>query len=613
MKYLSIVALWIVLLIVMTGCSDDEPLQPVTYQGVTATQLKTPIPLVLTPITTPETLPSLPQLTNSQSSKSTAISGNYLITVNADSDSITLVDRVKNEIVKEIHVGDDPRMVTVTPDGLLALVTLRGDHAVAVVDLQNQRLQKTISAGHMPYGVVTDGRRAFISSFGSDAVVVIDIDSGKILYEVSVSDAPAGMALSNEWLLVTHFYTGDLSLINVLRTPVLVGKMNAETDGLIAQSIVISPDGEYAYLPQTRTGLSLISLQYMQDWFPVVSVLNIPTMTVQNRLVLSAMDGLPANMPLDAAFSANGEVLFIVLGGSDAVAVVDLAKARIITRIPVGINPSGIVIDDDRGYVLNSLDGTVSIIDTMNYRVVDTVQITEIPLNPILLRGKILFHRADGRMSDGAISCATCHFDGGADRRTWINYRSGPRNTPMLGNAAALPPYNWAGEMAEIHDSIEDQIRFVMLGDGLIEGEFDPTSLTIDAGRSTDLDALAAYVASFEPWPSPNRNADGTLSEAARRGMQIFMSGSPDCRCHGPTAYTNQQQHNLANFGFSLEEFDAFDTPTLYGLWATAPYMHDGVVLSLQSLLSSSDPVHSVADQLTAQQLADLIAFLLSL
>jgi cytochrome c peroxidase len=167
--------------------------------------------------------------------------------------------------------------------------------------------------------------------------------------------------------------------------------------------------------------------------------------------------------------------------------------------------------------------------------------------------------------------------------------------------------------MQELHDSIEDQIRAVMLGDGLIDGPFDPTILRIDQGRSAELDALAAYAATFEIWPNPNRNADGTLSESARRGMQIYMSGSPDCRCHGPDAYADQQQHNLANFGFSLEEFDTFDTPTLYGLWATAPYMHDGVVLTLEALLSNSDPVHSVADRLTPQQLADLIAFLLSL
>jgi cytochrome c peroxidase len=217
-------------------------------------------------------------------------------------------------------------------------------------------------------------------------------------------------------------------------------------------------------------------------------------------------------------------------------------------------------------------------------------------------------------MSDGAISCATCHFDGGADARTWINFRSGPRNTPALFDVAALPPYNWAGDMDELHDTIEDQIRSVMLGDGLIaSGTFDPTVNYTDAGRSDDLDALAAYVASLESWPSPYREPDGTLSESAYRGMRLFFSGSPNCGCHTPPLYSDLQQHNLAGAAFSIESFEAFDTPTLRGLWATAPYMHDGVAQTLEEVLTRTDPVHSVASKLTDQQLADLIAFLQSL
>jgi cytochrome c peroxidase len=216
-------------------------------------------------------------------------------------------------------------------------------------------------------------------------------------------------------------------------------------------------------------------------------------------------------------------------------------------------------------------------------------------------------------MSDGAVSCATCHFDGGADARTWINFRSGPRNTPALGGIAAMPPYNWAGDMNELHDTIEDQIRNVMLGDGLIlSGAFDPTARRLDAGRSSDLDALATYVASLEPWRSPYREPDGTLNESAQRGMRLFMSGSPNCGCHSPPLYSDLQQHNLSGVAFSLESYDAFDTPTLRGLWATAPYMHDGVAQTLEEVLTRTDPVHSVASHLTSQELDDLIAFLLS-
>ncbi len=582
----------------------------------TATTETTPVPLLLTPISTPESLPSLPPLPDAQSSKMIALTGDTLVTVNSDSDSISLVDTVTRTLTAEIMVGDDPRAVAITPDGTRALVTLRGANALAVVDLAAQSLARVLPVGHMPYGVVSDGRRAFVSCLADDQIAVLDLETGDLLYRVSVPDAPAGLALSGDWLLSTQFYSGMVTILNIQRTPVVVGSVNVEPDGTLAPVIVLAPDGRHAYLPQTRTGLALVSLQYMQDWFPVVGVLNLNTMAGDReaRLTVSMLDQA-ANMPFDAAFDAAGETLYVVLAGNDAVVILDPESHRLLGRIAVGANPRGILVAGSRAYVLNALDGTVSVINTVRQQVTDTIPVTTLPLDPLLLRGKVLFHRASTpRMSDGAISCATCHFDGGADGRTWINFRSGPRNTPALGEIDTMPPYNWAGDMIELHDTIEDQIRNVMLGDGLISsGDFDPTTDAVDAGRSADLDALTAYVASLAPWPSPYRETDGSLSESAQRGMQLFLSGSPNCGCHTPPLYTDLQPHNLTGAAFSLETYEAFDTPTLRGLWATAPYMHDGVAQTLEELLTRTDPVHSVAGGLTEQQLDDLIAFLLSL
>lgn len=594
-----------------------------TYEGIhefapTATREITPVPLALTPISTPQPLPGLPTLTNSQSSKMLAITGETLITVNPDSDSVTLVNLGDKTIMTEISVGDDPRSVAITPDGTTALVALRGDNAIAIVDLAAQSLDRIVRVGHMPYGVVTDGRRVFVSCFGDDTIVVFDLQTDEELYRLAVPDAPAAMVLGEDWLLSTHFYSGLVTVINVSRTPVVVGSANVEPDGELAGAIVLSPDGERAYIPQQRTGLSLISLQYMQDWFPVVSVLDMATMTGDRdaRMTISMIDSETANMPFDATFDDRGETLYVVLAGNDAIVAIDLENESVLARVPVGANPRGITIDGAYVYVLNTLDGTLSVIDTASLQVVDTLTVTQIPMDPILLQGKILFHRADAPiMSDGAISCATCHFDGGNDGRTWINFRSGPRNTPSLGNLSQTAPFHWAGDMPQLQDSIEDTIRHVMLGDGLInDGEaFDATIEQDDAGRSADLDALVAYVESLEPWPSPYLADDGTLSDAAQRGMQMFISGSPGCGCHVPPLYTDLQLHNLTGAAFSLEVFEDFDTPTLRGLWASAPYMHDGVAQTLEEVLTRTDPVHSVADNLTEQELADLVAFLLSL
>ena len=60
-------------------------------------------------------------------------------------------------------------------------------------------------------------------------------------------------------------------------------------------------------------------------------------------------------------------------------------------------SPGSIVLSPDgrTAYVNNTLSGTVSVINTADYQVVDEIKVTEIPLPPLLLEGKRLFHSSD--------------------------------------------------------------------------------------------------------------------------------------------------------------------------------------------------------------------------
>jgi len=58
-----------------------------------------------------------------------------------------------------------------------------------------------------------------------------------------------------------------------------------------------------------------------------------------------------------------------------------------------------------------------------------------------------------------------------------------------------------------------------------------------------------------------------------------------------------------------------FDTPTLRGLWASAPYLHDGRAETLTEVLTTYNPDdrHGRTSHLTAAQIEDLVTFLRSL
>ena len=59
----------------------------------------------------------------------------------------------------------------------------------------------------------------------------------------------------------------------------------------------------------------------------------------------------------------------------------------------------------------------------------------------------------------------------------------------------------------------------------------------------------------------------------------------------------------------------AYDTPSLRGLWNSAPYLHDGSEATLRAVLTSANPsnAHGVTSHLTAQEIDDLIVFMLAL
>ena len=126
--------------------------------------------------------------------------------------------------------------------------------------------------------------------------------------------------------------------------------------------------------------------------------------------------------------------------------------------------------------------------------------------------------------------------------------------------------------------------------------------------------AVDAYLRSLKPVPSPYL-VDGGLSRRAERGAQLFESGEVGCsRCHPAPLYTDRRMHDVGT-RTRYEQSDRFDTPTLVEVWRTAPYLHDGRYTTIRDLVVEGR--HGLPDarfeKLTAQQLDDLIEYVLSL
>lgn len=236
--------------------------------------------------------------------------------------------------------------------------------------------------------------------------------------------------------------------------------------------------------------------------------------------------------------------------------------------------------------------------------------------------GRLLFF--DPRLSvDGTVACATCHqpnraFTDGRVVAIGVRQLAGTRNTPTLLNTA----YNLSQFRDGRARTLEEQ-ALAPIANELEMGSTMPDTVSrlnaIDGYRSrfqavfgtaVTPENLARAIAAFErtlisgdaPWDRHNLGDIDALSEKAKLGIKIFRHRGRCSLCHiGPT-FTDNAFHNLGigtdtnppdagRYEVSREPKDigAFRTPSLRDIAATAPYMHDGSLKTLEEVVDFYD------------------------
>ncbi len=174
-----------------------------------------------------------------------------------------------------------------------------------------------------------------------------------------------------------------------------------------------------------------------------------------------------------------------------------------------------------------------------------------------------------------------------------------PKNNKSLLLAFKTPPAMSTGVRESAEAAVRAGIRHILF--------------TVQPPEVAD--ALDAYIKSLKPVPSPHLDK-GKLSAAARRGEQVFRSKETACaQCHPGPLFTDLKSYDVGTVGRFDKPADTFDTPTLVELWRTAPYLHDGSAATLRDVLTTANPndQHGKTSHLTADQLNDLVEYLLSL
>lgn len=563
--------------------------------------------------------------------------------VNPDNNTVVAFNN-DGEMVRELTRTTGPRSLAINVDGTIWVASFENDS----VDVYNPNgsFVRRISMGYGvgPYGIVAShsGSHMFVSLYNSGEVAKIDTARFMEVDRINVGPTPRAMAITpdDSRLFVSRFISpeswGEIWEINpanmdLQRTFQLAKSNKVDTidsgkgvPNYIA-TLAISPNGENLYFAAKKdnTDRGLISANGLV--FQDLSVNNTMRSMLGKINLATSQERYDQRVDLDnrqspsaIAFSPSGNFIFLTMQDNNQVVSFGITEQGGFSEMggffSTGLAPQGICMDAPTGqlFVKNFTGRSISAMDIRNYllngtslnpviRTFNTVTNEVLPAN--ILAGKQIFYNGDDdRMgTEGYVSCATCHIDGGHDGRNWdfTGRGEGLRNTTsMLGRMGTrFGNVHWSGNFDEIQD-FEHDMRGPFGGEGfLTEAEYSDVDSPLGAAKAgidQDLDNLAAYVESLGKASlpkSPYRDSNGELTADAIMGEDIFQNLGCNV-CHADSAFTDGVSHDVGTLreysGSRLGgELSAIRTPSLLGVFDSAPYLHDGSAPNLESVFAT--------------------------
>ena len=545
---------------------------------------------------------------------------------------LLVIDAATRTVRDRIETGAEPTGVVVAPDGSAVYVVNHQSATVARVDAARGQVTATLAVPAHPWGasLSADGRLLYVSHLLLGAgVTVVDTATFAARSTVELHEQPRDAG-------------GEK------RVP------NGVPRGVYGATPRPGHDGEL-WLPHLLLAVKTPQpdLDFQSTVFPTISRVQVEAAAgtaVEGPRLLLRPDDVPGatgafsdvvSGPRALAFTPDGALALLVSSGSEDVLCFDAVTgtSRALLRPLPATFPEGVVVDraGRHAYVdgRSSHDVTVLAIDaahSITPLAVDGPPIDRLVTDPMpapLRLGQRLFYSANSAAfpitRNFWVSCSSCHIEGGSDAVTWL-FTQGPRDTPS--NAGG--PINTGFLLRQgLRTRVEEYDTTINVEQG---GRFDHT----DPSQAPLLEALAAFVNYAIPLPqNPYLRRGAMLDEQLRHGADLFQKNCASC--HPGAFYTDSGAGNPMldrdgeilrhDIGTCVQGGDFpdqpaadeitgrmhtacdFDTPTLRGVFATAPYLHDGSAATLLDVVNRL----SYSASLPADDKAALVAWLRTL
>ena len=282
----------------------------------------------------------------------TQASGFTAYVSNEKSNTISVIDTDKFQVVKTIKVGQRPRGIELTKDGKFILVAVGDDDTIQMIDVATHEIAATLPSGPDPELFTQDptGKILYVANEDANTVTIIDLEKRVPLGEVQVGVEPEGMGISPDGKI----------LVNTSETTNMAHFIDTQTREIVA-NVLVDSRPRFAEFKQDGSELWVSS-----EVGGTVSIID-PVKREVSKKIAFDIPGLrkEAIQPVGINITKDGKTGFVALGPANRVAVVNGATHEVQKYLLVGQRVWHLAFTPDEKYLLttNGVSNDVSVID----------------------------------------------------------------------------------------------------------------------------------------------------------------------------------------------------------------------------------------------------------
>jgi len=314
---------------------------------------------------------------------------------NERSADVTVIDAVDMKLIDTIAVGKRPRGIHVSTDGKRVYVALSGtpiavpkfdangnpvfqrgkDHddddgsqsdksadGIGVIDVGQRKLTGKLLVGSDPeeFALSKSGHELYISNEDSKSASVVNLATGKIDHVIPIAQEPEGVATAPDGksFYVTCEAGGEVFVIDTSSYQ-SIGHFTVPPR---PRSMAFLPGAAIGFIPSELTGqLNVIDTTQ----YKVIKTIALPE----------------GSRPMSVRLSPDGRKIYVSNGRAGTVSVIDSRSYELLNSIQVGTRPWGMAMSPDGKYLYtaNGPSNDVSVIDLQTEKEIQRVKAGDSP------------------------------------------------------------------------------------------------------------------------------------------------------------------------------------------------------------------------------------------